>query len=103
MSVSTFVTMESTGNSAGFIGEIVISIEGTEYYTAGEACSALGVKLATLYAYVNRGLITSYRQGFRRERLYQRSEIDGLLTVTPVERSTASAEIPAADTWASEL
>ncbi len=80
----------------------VVVIGGAEYYTAEEACAALGVKPATLYSYVNRGLITSYRQGIRRQRLYRREEIDALLDVTPVPRDDGGDEIPPADTWAQE-
>lgn len=80
----------------------MLSMQGEEYYTAQEACQALGVKLATLYSYVNRGLITSYRQGIRRHRLYRRSEIDALLDVTPAGREDIYPEIPLAETWASE-
>ena len=78
------------------------SIQGEEYYTAEEACDVLGVKLATLYSYVNRGLIVSYRQAIRRHRLYRRSEIDSLLEVTPVPREEGGVEIPLAETWARE-
>ena len=80
----------------------MISIQGEEYYSAQEACAVLGVKLATLYSYVNRGLVTSYRQGIKRQRLYRRSEIEGLLDVTPVPHEQAAAEIPLAESWASE-
>jgi|GraSoiStandDraft_43_1057313.scaffolds.fasta_scaffold205991_2 excisionase family DNA binding protein len=80
----------------------MVSIQGEEYYTAGEACEVLGVKLATLYSYVNRGLVTSYRQGIRRHRLYRRSEIDGLLQVTPVQREESGVEIPLAESWTPE-
>ena len=76
------------------------SESGEEYYTAEEACAVLGVKPATLYSYVNRGLITSYRQTIRRQRLYRRSEVDALLQVTPVERDLPP--IPHAESWASE-
>lgn len=71
-----------------------------EFYTAEEACDALGVKLATLYSYVNRGLLTSYRQNIRRQRLYRRAEVDALLEITPVERGRD--EIPLAESWALE-
>jgi excisionase family DNA binding protein len=77
-----------------------IKSEATEYYTAEEACEVLGVKLATLYSYVNRGLLTSYRQNIRRQRLYRRREVDALLDISPVERD--EAEIPLADTWNTE-
>jgi citrate synthase len=71
-----------------------------DYYTAEEACAVLGVKPQTLYSYVNRGLLTSYRQTIRRQRLYRRAEVDALLHITPVERETTA--IPPAETWASE-
>lgn len=79
----------------------MIHMQGEAYYTAEEACAVLGVKQATLYSYVNRGLITSYRQGIRRERLYKRAEIDALLNVTPAPRGDG-ALIPRAETWNSE-
>ena len=85
----------------------MVSIGGEEYYTAEEACQILGVKLATIYSYVNRGLLTSYRQGIRRQRLYRRSDVQGLLEVTPVLRadgdSALDLDIPRAETWAGEL
>ena len=71
-----------------------------EYYTAEEACGVLGVKLATLYSYVNRGLLTSYRQNIRRQRLYRRTEVDALLEISPVGREVP--EIPLAETWTLE-
>lgn len=80
----------------------MIEVQGQQYYTAEEACAVLGVKLATLYSYVNRGLVTSYRQGIRRQRLYRREEVDALLEVTPVPRDEGASEIPPADSWAHE-
>lgn len=84
------------------IGGFMVSLQGEEYYTAEEACKALGVKLATLYSYVNRGLVRSYRQGIRRQRLYRQSEVDALLSVTPVEREELNDEIPLTESWASD-
>lgn len=80
----------------------MVCVQGEEYYTAEEACDVLGVKLATLYSYVNRGLITSYRQGIRRHRLYRRSQIDALLEVSPVARDELVPDIPLAETWTLE-
>jgi citrate synthase len=80
----------------------MIEIKGEEYYTAQEACSVLGVKPATLYSYVNRGLLTSYRQNIRRHRLYRRTEVEDLLDVSPVARDELCDEIPLAETWASD-
>jgi excisionase family DNA binding protein len=74
-----------------------------QYLTVDEACALLGVKKATLYSYVSRGLLNSYKQGIRRQRLYRRAEIEGLLTVRPGDADEASDEanvgLPAADEW----
>jgi citrate synthase len=86
-------------HSEGRSGEMIRDSD-EEYYTAEEACAVLGVKPATLYSYVNRGLITSYRQTIRRQRLYRRVEVEALLRITPVEREGPG--IPPAETWASE-
>ncbi|MFI5272366.1 MAG: helix-turn-helix domain-containing protein [Ktedonobacterales bacterium] len=56
----------------------MIVMDGEEFLTASEACALLGVKPATLYAYVSRGLIESYRQGIKRMRLYRRAEVEAL-------------------------
>jgi citrate synthase len=79
---------------------MVESIQGDEYYTANEACKILGVKLATLYSYVNRGLLISYRQTIRRQRLYRRADVDAMLEVRPAGREDSN--IPLAETWAAE-
>ena len=51
--------------------------------TADEAAAQLGVKLGTLYAYVSRGWLRSYRRRVGRQVLYRRDDIeatiDGLL------------------------
>lgn len=56
----------------------MIVMEGKEYLSAAEACQMLGIKAATLYAYVSRGLLRSYRQGIRRTRLYLRADVEHL-------------------------
>jgi excisionase family DNA binding protein len=56
----------------------MIVMDGEEFLTAQEACQLLGVKASTLYAYVSRGLLTSYRQGIKRARLYLRSDVEDL-------------------------
>jgi citrate synthase len=38
-------------------------VDGEEFLTVDEAARLLGVKPATLYAYVSRGLLRSYREG----------------------------------------
>lgn len=82
-------------------GDAMLQVQGEDYYSAEEACDVLGVKPATLYSYVNRGLLTSYRQGIRRQRLYRRTEVEALLEVTPASRDEPTA-IPPAETWTSE-
>jgi citrate synthase len=56
----------------------MIVMDGEEFLTAQEACAVLSIKPATLYAYVSRGLLTSYRQGIKRTRLYRRNEVERL-------------------------
>src|SRR2546425_13368291 len=75
--------------------EHVVSVNGEEYLTVKEAARALGVKPATLYAYVSRGVLKSYRQGTKRRRLYRRSEVEALRRL---DRG-APPEIPPADSW----
>ena len=79
----------------------------SDFLTVDEACDLLGVKKATLYSYVSRGLVKSYKQGIRRQRLYKRSELEALLTVRPDEAEPAEPEaeaepaagLPRADEW----
>jgi excisionase family DNA binding protein len=76
------------------------NLEGEEYLTAAEACAMLGVKAATLYAYVSRGLLSSYRQGIRRRRLYKRREVEKLLQIRPSAGQPAPrTEVPRAEDW----
>lgn len=56
----------------------MIEMDGEEFLTAQEACAILGIKPATLYAYVSRGVLGSYRQGIKRMRLYRRDEVERL-------------------------
>ena len=84
-----------------------------EYLTGEEAARRLGVKRATLYAYVSRGVLKSYRQGIKRQRLYRRADVEDLLRLSPgaagepeaAALRSASAEpvivwsIPAAESW----
>lgn len=56
----------------------MIVMEGEEFLTAQETCAILGIKPATLYAYVSRGVLGSYRQGIKRTRLYRRAEVERL-------------------------
>lgn len=58
-------------------------IEGELYLSGDEATAMLGVKRATLYAYVSRGILRSYRKAVGRERLYRRADVEALLAVRP--------------------
>jgi excisionase family DNA binding protein len=76
----------------------MIVMEGEEFLTAQEACAALGIKAATLYAYVSRGVLHSYRQGIKRTRLYARAEVDRLLRLRgPEERDAGAGQGVAGD------
>lgn len=81
----------------------MVNLEGEEYLTAEEACALMGVKAATLYAYVSRGLLPSYREGIRRRRLYKRRDVEQLLRLRPSTAGPAAAdgrrEIPRAEDW----
>lgn len=74
--------------------------EADEFLTANQACALLDVKPATLYAYVSRGLVKSYKQGIRRQRLYRKSELEELLRVR--QDAHEADDLPPATTWVSE-
>ena len=63
--------------------------ERTRMITAEEAAAQLGVKLGTLYAYVSRGWLRSYRRRVGRQALYRREDIDALRGSSTAERWTA--------------
>jgi citrate synthase len=84
----------------------MIVLDGEEFLTVKEAARLLNVKPATLYAYVSRGVLRSYRQGIKRQRLYRRVEVEGLLQLAPSAGRSASrarrrraADIPPAESW----
>ncbi|MBI4638515.1 MAG: helix-turn-helix domain-containing protein [Candidatus Rokubacteria bacterium] len=90
----------------------MIVLDGEEYLTVDEAARLLGVKRATLYAYVSRGVLRSYRQGIKRQRLYRRAEVEDLIRIAPSapsgdaagaepqrERRRPIQEIPLAESW----
>jgi citrate synthase len=81
----------------------MVIVEGEEYLTADEAAQLMGVKAATIYAYVSRGILQSYRQGMKRQRLYRRAEVEQLTRMTPSARDAAASrklpEIPLAESW----
>lgn len=61
----------------------MIELNGEQYLNGQEASHLLGVKLATLYTYVSRGHLKSYKQGIKRQRLYKQSELEALLLLRP--------------------
>ena len=81
----------------------MVLLDGEEYLTVDEAASLMGVKPATLYAYVSRGILKSYRQGIKRQRLYRRAEVDRLIRMEPsAAREDADRklpDIPPAENW----
>jgi excisionase family DNA binding protein len=95
----------------------MVVLDGEEYLTVEEAARILDVKPATLYAYVSRGILRSYRQGIKRQRLYRRAEVEGLLRLAPSDDADEPAgtmprdaleterrvpEIPLAESWIRE-
>ena len=90
----------------------MVILDGEEFLTVEEAATRLGVKPATLYAYVSRGILKSYRQGIKRQRLYRRAEIEALLRLAPSiavdpaaapeGRGAQPVEVPLAESWIRE-
>jgi excisionase family DNA binding protein len=74
----------------------VIEIQGESYLSAAEACEVLGIKPPTLYAYVSRGVLKSYRQGIKRERLYRRADLQRALHLRPTR---GAHPLPHAADW----
>jgi excisionase family DNA binding protein len=74
----------------------VIEIHGEPYLSAAEACQLLGIKPATLYAYVSRGVLKSYRQGIKRTRLYRSGDLQRVLHLRP---SRGPSPLPHAADW----
>ena len=81
----------------------MVVVDGEEYLTVQEAARLMSVKPATIYAYVSRGILQSYRQGMKRQRLYRRSAVEALTRMTPSAREAVSSrklpEIPLAESW----
>lgn len=94
----------------------MIELEGEKYLDGDEASNLLGVKMSTLYTYVSRGILKSYKQGIKRQRLYKQAELEALLRLRPsdtpspvstakqsLEETPASnkgqSEIPLAEDW----
>ncbi len=66
---------------------------------AREAAEHLGVKLSTLYAYVSRGWLKSYRRKVGRQALYRRADIESLRGVVTPERGRRGRSLPEASSW----
>lgn len=88
----------------------MIELNGENYLNGHEASSLLGVKLSTLYTYVSRGVLKSYKQGIKRQRLYKQAELEALLRLhvsadeyTPAEPSSQRTELPLASEWVSDI
>ena len=80
----------------------MIVIDNDEYLSAAEACTVLGVKPATLYAYVSRGRLRSYRRGIQRRRYYKRTDVEALLFLQPSDQARpagSAQELPRAEQW----
>lgn len=94
----------------------MIELDGEKYLDGDEASNLLGVKMSTLYTYVSRGILKSYKQGIKRQRLYKQAELEELLrlrpsdTPSPVSTTKQTAgetspsnkrrtEIPLAEDW----
>ncbi len=94
----------------------MIELDGEKYLDGDEASNFLGVKMSTLYTYVSRGILKSYKQGIKRQRLYKQAELESLLrlrpsdTASPIstsrqdtgeisESSKGRTEMPLAEDW----
>jgi DNA-binding transcriptional MerR regulator len=75
----------------------MIELEGEQYLDGGEASNFLGIKLSTLYAYVSRGILKSYKQGIKRQRLYKQTELEALLRLRPGDAPSPVNTIRTAD------
>jgi excisionase family DNA binding protein len=73
----------------------MVILDGEEFLTVDEAAALMGVKRETLYAYVSRGVLKSYRQGMKRQRLYRRAEVEALVRL---DRGDGPS-IPPAEDW----
>ena len=87
------------------------TIDGVDYLDVDEASALLGVKKATIYAYVSRGVLESFRQGVGRKRLYRRAEVEALREARPSDSPPANTaeddvvrnvRLPDAASWAGE-
>jgi citrate synthase len=73
--------------------------ERADMLSAHQAADELGVKLNTLYAYVSRGWLKSYRRRVGREALYRRGDIDALRGLMAAEHGRRGRSLPEASSW----
>ena len=86
------------------------TIDDVEYLEVDEAATLLGVKKATIYAYVSRGVLSSFRQGIGRKRLYRRAAIEALREARPSDEPAPHQDddvvrnvtLPDVASWAGE-
>jgi hypothetical protein len=88
----------------------LIELNGENYLNGHEASGFLGVKISTLYTYVSRGVLKSYKQGIKRQRLYKQTELEALLRLrssTDTDQASLSpaqaTELPYASDWMSDV
>ena len=85
----------------------MVEISGVRYLTVDEVCALLQVKRETIYAYVSRGVLRSYKQGIKRQRLYREDEVIALLSIQPdidsIQLSNNEAQPGVADPHAERL
>ncbi len=85
-------------------------LNGETYLDVDEAAELLGVKKATLYAYVSRGMLRSYRQAVGRRRLYRKGDVEALRAIQGSPAVEADVDdgvlrdvhLPDVETWAGE-
>ena len=86
------------------------TIDDVEYLEVDEVAALLGVKKATIYAYVSRGVLASFRQGVGRKRLYRRAAVVALRETRPSDAPAPDQDddvvrnvtLPDAASWAGE-
>ena len=94
----------------------MIELDGEKYLDGDEASNLLGVKMSTLYTYVSRGVLKSYKQGIKRQRLYKQAELEALLQLRPSTAPSSAADfeqpadagalrphIPPAEDWVPDV
>ncbi len=82
----------------------MIELNGENYLNGHEACHLLGIKISTLYTYVSRGVLRSYKQGIKRQRLYKKAELDALIQLRPSNEAPSTPvddtrDLPHAEDW----